>query len=168
MIQIRRYVAGEAEAVWDVVYRATRETNARDYHPDLIERWAPSDMDMSKWSERINSTNPFVAVIDNHIVGMAELISNGYVDYFYVLPEHQGKGVGKALLAIVEAEAERSGLSTLTADVSVTAQPFFSSQGFEITESRSKVVLGHSAPNFAMTKTLKSEQGHAADPSPAP
>ena len=155
---IRRYQAGEEEAIWDIVFTATRESNARDYHVDLIERWAPLDKDMEEWSERIAKNNPFVAVVDDIPVGMAELEDSGFINYFYVHPRFQGLGLGKSLLTTIEKEARRAGVSRLFADVSVTAEPFFSSQGFTVTEARSKIILGHPAPNFAMAKTLGRDQ----------
>src|SRR5436190_17713318 len=161
-MEIRRYRLGEESAVWSVYFAATRESIARDYHPDLIERWAPHDKDMSGWVDRLVQKNPFVAIVDGHIVGMAEIEGDGFIDYFYVHPMWQGKGIGKALLATVEREAEKFGARVIFADVSITAKPFFLSQGFSITETRSNVILGHPAPNFRMRKSLRSEPEHAA------
>lgn len=154
---IRRYRAGEEPAVWDVFFCATRESNARDYHPDLIERWAPRDRDMAEWAERLRRTNPFVAVIGDAIVGMAEIDGDGAIDYFYVHPKFQSLGVGKALLVALEVEATSHGVSRITLDASVTAHPFFLAQGFQVTEARPSLVIGHPAPNFAMLKVLGSE-----------
>lgn len=153
-ITIRRYRPGEEPAIWEVVRRATRESNARDYHPDLIERWAPDNKDMAEWSERLKNKNPFVSTMDEEIVGMAEIEPTGFIDFFYVHPRFQGRGIGKALLSTILAEAASLGADKVFANVSVTARPFFLSQGFEITEVRSNVVLGHPAPNFAMTRRL--------------
>jgi putative acetyltransferase len=149
-MQLRRYKVGEEAAIWDVVFQATRVSNARDYHPELIDRWAPHDKDMEQWAERLADTNPFVAIIGEQIVGMAELDPSGYIDYFYVHPKFQGKGVGTALMAAIEIEASQTGASRLSADVSVTAKPFFESRGFFVVEARSNIVIGHPAPQFAM------------------
>jgi len=108
---IRQYRAGEEQMIWEVVFNATRESNARDYHPDLIDRWAPRDKDMAEWNERLKAKNPFVAVIDEEIAGMVELEENGFIDYFYVIPTFREQGIGKALLATIEAEASALGLS---------------------------------------------------------
>jgi predicted N-acetyltransferase YhbS len=79
-----------------------------------------------------------------------------------VRPRWQGRGVGKALLATVEAESTKSGVRIIGADVSVTAKEFFGSRGFRITEAKSNVILGHPAPNFRMQKALNSEPADAA------
>ena len=91
---IRRYQPGEEPALWEVYFRATHETNSRDYHPDLLHRWAPPDQDMDEWRERLAGKNPFVAILDETIAGMAELEADGFVDYFYVHPAFQRRGVG--------------------------------------------------------------------------
>ena len=161
-MEIRRYKLGEEGAIWSVYFTATHESIARDYHPDLIERWAPHNQDMKAWGERLARKNPFVAIMDGQIVGMAEIEGDGFIDYFYVHPKWQNKGIGKALLATLEVEATKVGVRTIFADVSVTAQPFFLSRGFGIIEAKSNVIRGHPAPNFRMQKTLGSEPDAAA------
>lgn len=156
---IRRYQFGDESAIWDVYFRSTHESNSRDYHSDLLNRWAPADQDMSECSDRCIQKNPFVAIIGDRIVGMAELEEDGFIDYFYVSPDFQGQGVGSKLLARIESEAVEMNLSELTADVSLTAKEFFAARGFILIEARSNVILGHLVPNFAMSKHLQSEQG---------
>jgi len=164
-MEIRRYQQGEEGAIWQVYFAATRESIARDYHADLIDRWAPHDHDVNKWKNRLVQKNPFVAVQGGEIVGMAEIEAGGFIDYFYVHPKAQGRGVGKALLAAVESETATLGVSLIFADVSITAKSFFLSRGFCITEAKSNVILGHPAPNFRMEKRLNSEQGGAVNQS---
>jgi putative acetyltransferase len=154
---IRRYQPGEESAIWDIYFRATHESNCRDYHSDLLYRWAPADPNMGEWSERCIQKNPFVAIIEDRIVGMAELEEDGFVDYFYVSPDFQGQGVGSKMLARIESEAVEMNLSELRADVSLTAKEFFESRGFIVIEARSNVIIGHLAPNFAMSKHLQTE-----------
>ena len=156
-MEIRRYKLGEEKSIWDVVFSATRISNAQHYHPDLIDRWAPKDKDMGEWAERMRKQDPYVAIIESRIVGMTELESSGFIDYFYVHPDFQGRGVGKNLLRHIECEASRINVDRLFCDVSITAEPFFRSQGFVITEARKNVILGHLAPNFAMEKNLFEE-----------
>ena len=116
---------------------------------------------MKKWNDRLAQKNPFVAVQGGAIVGMAEIEADGFIDYFYVHPRAQGRGVGKALLAAVECEAVRLGVSLIYADVSITAKSFFLSQGFCITEAKSNVILGHPAPNFRMEKRPEQRKCHS-------
>jgi putative acetyltransferase len=153
-MEIRRYRRGEEGEVWSVYFAATHESIGRDYHPDLIERWAPTSKDMNEWVERLAQKNPFVAIVDGQIVGMAEIEANGFIDFFYVHPRWQGKGIGKALLATLECKAAKNAVTLIFADVSITAKNFFLSRGFSITEAKNNVILGHPAPNFRMQKNL--------------
>lgn len=154
---VRHYELGEESMIWDVVFTSTHKTIAKDYHSDLIERWAPRNYNMMEWTKRLVKTNPFVCLIDQKIVGMAEIEKNGFIHYFYTHPDFQGKGVGKSLLAAIELQASRSGLKIIFADVSLTAKGFFHSQGFIVKESKSNIILGHSAPNFRMEKKLNNQ-----------
>ena len=160
---IRRYNRGEESAVWKVYFAATHESNARDYHADLIDRWAPLDQDTGQWADRLAQKNPFVAVVDEEIVGMAEIEPDGFIDYFYVHPRWQDRGIGKALLASLESEAAKLGVNVISADVSITAKAFFLSRGFRIIEAKANIILGHPAPNFRMQKTLSSEPDGATN-----
>ena len=162
-MEIRRYRGGEETAIWNVYFAATHESIAKDYHADLIERWAPHDQDMGQWNARLAQKNPFVAVADGEIVGMAEIERDGFIDYFYVHPKWQGRGIGAALLATLEAEASALEVWQILADVSVTAKAFFLSRGFCIIEAKSNAILGHPAPNFRMQKRLRGEPDGAAN-----
>src|SRR5262249_23746787 len=159
-MEIRRYRIGEEPSIWKVYYDATHESNARDYHQDLLNRWAPPDQDMVQWAERLVQKNPFVALADGQVVGMSEIVGmaelepGGFIDYLYVHPRWQNQGVGKALLKAVETEASRIGVQLLFADVSVTAKGFFLAQGFEVTQAKSNQIQGHLALNFRMQKSL--------------
>ena len=104
--------------------------------------------------KRLAGKNPFVAILDETIAGMAELEADGFVDYFYVHPAFQRRGVGSRLMEGLMKEARRMALNALKADVSLTAKTFFEAMGFTVTEVRDNIILGHPAPNFTMRKTL--------------
>ena len=88
---------------------------------------------------------------------MAEIEADGFIDFFYVHPKWQGRGIGKALLATLETEAARLGVGMIFADVSVTAKSFFLARGFRVTEAKSNIIQGHPAPNFSMEKSSVGE-----------
>jgi GNAT superfamily N-acetyltransferase len=153
-MNVRRYRRGEEEALWRLYHDTTHLINGRDYTAEQVERWAPAEIDMGKWVERVRARNPFVAEEDGAILGFAELESDGHIDYFYCHHRWQRKGVGKALFRTLEDEAIRLGIRSLRAEVSVTAREFFASMGFEIVEEQEKIVCGAPARRFLMQKRI--------------
>lgn len=154
-MEIRRYKSGEEPEIWSVFYGAMRSICSRDYTWEQISKWAPNHKDMTEWSSRLAEKNPFVAVVDSTIAGYAELESNGHIDHFYCHKDFQGRGIGTALLDRVEAEAQRSGLNLIFAEVSVTAFPFFAAKGFDVTEERENIVCAAPAKQYLMRKKIK-------------
>ena len=138
-----------------VYYYSKRNIVALEYTPEQVTRWAPDDRDMESWAEKLARTNPFVAVLENRIVGFAELEPNGHIDCFYSHHEFQRKGIGSALMQEVLAEADRMGLTRLFAEVSTTARDFFLAKGFRIDEETNNVVCGHPAKQYRMSKQMK-------------
>jgi len=70
-INVRRATAGDAEAVYDVVLRAVRDTNARDYPASVIDRLAASLPE--KVASKLVEWRAYVAVADGRIVGTGSL-----------------------------------------------------------------------------------------------
>ena len=153
-MKIRRYRLGEEEAIWGVYYGSTRSVVAREYTREQVERWAPDERDPDEWKARVAETNPLVAVMDNKIVGFAELEPNGHIGRFYCHPEFQRQGVGSALMREVLGEAERLGLERLIAEVSTTAVEFFLASGFEIDEETNNLVCGRPARQYRMSRLM--------------
>ena len=151
---IRKYRPGEESELWNLFFNTVRSVSIRDYTVEQVRQWAPDEIDEGQWRDRIERINPYVCVHDGVIVGYADLQKSGHIDHFYVHHQWQGKGVGKRLFAWIESEAKKRALTQLTADVSITARPFFESRGFAVVTSQKvrlgDVVLG----NFKMTKRL--------------
>lgn len=55
-----------------------------------------------------------------------------WIDQFYVLPEHQGRGVGSALLAIAQSRFPR--LQLWTFQKNAAARRFYEGRGFRVAE----------------------------------
>lgn len=153
-MNIRRYIPGEEEVLWYLYHDTTHLINGRDYTLEQCEHWAPSQVDMAKWKERIKTRNPFVAEHGGEILGFAELNPDGCIEYFYCHHQHQRRGVGRMLYQVVEAEARRQQLPCLHAAVSVTAKSFFLRMGFKIVKEQRNVICDAVAPNFIMKKQL--------------
>ena len=118
----------DAEDVSTIIQSALRETNARDYSQDIIERIAKC-FDPAAVLELIHKRTVFVAALGQRIVGTASL-DGRVVQSVFVAPDVQGRGIGKRLMAEVEKVARERGIAVLAVPSSVTAEHFYSKLGF--------------------------------------
>lgn len=150
----RRIQIGEEPVLFDIFHSAIHLVASRDYTPEQINAWAPADLDPAIWIKKVRDINPFVVEINEKIVGYADVQSSGYIDHFFVSGHHQRHGVGSLLMSTIFNEAAKLGVTELTSDVSLTAQPFFEKFGFNIIEQRLPKLRGVIVPNALMRKTL--------------
>jgi predicted N-acetyltransferase YhbS len=128
MIVIRTFEPGDAEAVSALIRRTMRESNSRDYPLDrlqpLIDYFSPEKL-RRLGQERVC----LVAEIDRQLVGTAAL-DGAELATFFVLPEYQGQGIGKRLLAAIEQQAQMLGIARITVDSSLTGAAFYARLGY--------------------------------------
>ena len=153
-IHIRRFAKGEELALRQVFFETIRRINSRDYSEEQVTAWAPDVYDKTDWVSRIQSINPFIALIDDQIVGYADVQRDGYIDHFYCHWRFQGRGIGKALMGKLLQEASTLTLSRLYSHVSLTAKPFFEKYGFRKMKEQQVEVRGEQLTNFVMEKLL--------------
>lgn len=154
-LTIRFATERDARDIASLFHETVKTINSRDYLPPQIEAWAGEFPDPKKWSHRLASRKTFVAELAGEVVGFAELEGNGHIDAFYVHPAHQREGVGAALAARIEQEAERLGIAILFTEASITAEPFFKKRGFETVREQEVHYGGAVFKNYSMTKTTK-------------
>lgn len=153
-MNVRRFQYGEEATLWRLFYETIHTVNARDYTPEQLDAWAPQQIDHRLWEKRTRERNPFVASVENQIVGYADLQTDGLIDHFFVHHQWQRRGVGTALMAAIEAEATTLGLAELYSDVSLTARRFFGSHGFHVVIEQEVAIDDFSLRNCRMTKLL--------------
>ncbi|MDJ0751526.1 MAG: GNAT family N-acetyltransferase [Woeseiaceae bacterium] len=151
---VRRFRTGDEETLHRLFFETIREVNRKDYTEEQVRAWAPEDYDAGRWSARIRSLNPFICEIDGEIAGYADLQPSGYIDHFFVSRRFQRQGVGSILFDQIEREARATGLEILSADVSITAKPFFEHFGFKVVERQRVTMNGVALDNFRMTRVL--------------
>jgi ribosomal protein S18 acetylase RimI-like enzyme len=128
-IMIRRATAEDSEAVYEIVLRALRETNARDYPASVIDRLVLTLP--NKVASNLDAWHAFVAVVAGRVVGTGSL-SGQTVSSVYVHPDYQRGGVATRLMDAVENAAIAQSVRTLSVQSSVTAQQFYEKRGFKI------------------------------------
>ncbi|MER0043748.1 GNAT family N-acetyltransferase [Pseudomonas sp. MGal98] len=128
--QIRRALDSDAEAISQLIVQTLRLSNAQDYPSAVIDRVA-ANFDAAGVRGLMASRQVFVALDGARVVGTASLAGD-VVRSVFVLPERQGRGVGKALMRHVEGIARAGGMQQLRVPASLTAVPFYSTLGYAV------------------------------------
>lgn len=114
--------------------------------------WAPDDFDLNFVTRKFREIDPFVMIQDGEIIGYADIQSDGYIDHFYCHHKFQGQGVGRALLAALEKEANDNGILRMYSNVSITARPFFEAMGFSVEKEQRIQVGNQQLKNYRMVR----------------
>jgi len=73
-ITIREYKAEDAEDLAKIYYNTIHEFNIQDYTQEQVNVWAlKSSLETTYWSKKLEISKPFVAILDNTIVGLLNL-----------------------------------------------------------------------------------------------
>ena len=116
LISVRRFVEADAAEVSALITKTLRITNSKDYSPEYIEKdvaqFAPE-----KVVERASWTHFYVFCDGERIVGCGAIgpywgsETESSLFNIFVLPEYQGKGVGRKIIETLEADEYASGQS---------------------------------------------------------
>lgn len=128
-IHVRAATVDDAPAVSRVILKALRQSNAKDYSPEVIERVEASFIP-SALLKLFQRREVFVAVYGTQIVGTASLDGRA-VRTMFVTPDLQKQGIGRRLVEVVESAARRSGINVLAVPSSVTAEKFYAKLGYK-------------------------------------
>ena len=126
---IRPALSDDASDISGVILRALRETNAKDYTDEIIERVERS-FSPDAVRQLIGKRTVFVATLGRSVVGTASL-DGSVVRTVFVAPDVQGSGIGKLLMAAIERTARERNIFALTVPSSVTAETFYAKLGFK-------------------------------------
>lgn len=132
-ITIRTATPDDAITACTVLRRSILECCAQDHKNDraVLASWLGNKTahTIRTWlAAPVN--HMLVAERDGHLVGVALLTQSGKLSLCYVLPEAQHSGVGKALLAGVEAKAREWGIGVLRLHSTAAARAFYARNGY--------------------------------------
>ena len=106
-IIIRRFRHDDAPAVVNIIHRGLREINSRDYPPDYIEACC-RHFSVDCIIRQADNNHMYVAESDGRILGTGTIASywgkedESIILTFYVLVEHIGHGIGRAIMNALE------------------------------------------------------------------
>lgn len=156
MFEIRKYHPGDEVDIQKIFYDTVHEVNIKDYNQKQVDTWAKKNPNLNKWREGLSKNYSYVAIDSSskEIIGFSDLQPDGLLNRGYVRKDWLGKGVGKALLKVREKKAKELGFRELRSEVSITAKPFFLSQGYEIIKEQVVTFDGVEFVNYLMKKEL--------------
>jgi putative acetyltransferase len=154
-ITIRPYTSADAVETLNLFIEAVTTSAATDYTSEQIDAWArPDDRRSEDWDQARLRLDTFVAVVNGDLAGFSDVSTGGYVEMMFVSPHHSRQGVGHALMTFLENRARAAGAEQMSADVSLTARPFFEAHGFGVQVEQHPVIAGVQLTNFHMTRSL--------------
>lgn len=143
-MNIEKFQPCQADAVSKLIRRNLLEINSKDYPSEfitfLVDHFSPAQI-----VENAQVQHLFVALEDDRVIGTGGLANFGSAEQpsFYgvavfVEPERQGEGIGRRLMAAVEAEAAKIGAQKLTVRAAIGARTFYERLGYRFPDGREK------------------------------
>lgn len=133
--RIRRFADGDEQAVSALIARTLRTTNAKDYTPAYIER-SVAEMSPAHIRERAGWTHFYVACDGDALIGCGAIgsywgsLTESSLFTIFVLPEYQGRGVGRAIVQALEQDEYALRASRIEIPASITGRPFYEKMGY--------------------------------------
>jgi GNAT superfamily N-acetyltransferase len=132
-LSIRPALERDAPMAVDVLRRSISGLCREDHQDDpaRIASWLANKTERT-WSLWVNlpDASVIVAEEDATLCGVGMVGSDGRILLNYVTPEARFKGVSKALLAALEAEASARGATMATVESTRTARRFYLANGY--------------------------------------
>lgn len=153
-MHISAYLPGYTIEIAHLFSQSVHSINDALYTHEQKNAWAPIPPDYASWNLWCEKEKPLLAFEAEILIGFMSLGKEGYIDRAFVRPRAQGKGVGKALLARIEAIARTLNFPRLHTHASAAGRPFFEKHGFHILTQNSLCRGTANLTNFTMEKCL--------------
>lgn len=150
---LRAYRHDDKRQLQQLFFDTVHTVNARDYSPEQLAAWAPTEPDREAWA-RLDHQYCFVVEFQKVIVGFISVTKEGLIDLLFVHKDFQGKGIASALFKQAERLARKKGFTVLRTESSITAHGFFEKVGFSTTAENRKTLRGVEFLNYKMEKPM--------------
>lgn len=150
----RRGTIHDLEEMQQLFVDTICEVCRKDYSDEQIGVWISGVENKERWLSIIANQYVLIAEIDTKIVGFCTLENQNYIDLFYVHKDFQGQGIAKCLFLKIQNEAIANNQKIMTADVSITAKPFFENMGFVAISEQTVIRKNIALRNYKMIKEI--------------
>ena len=155
---VRRATRDDTRAYIDIHHRSVRGLASGHYGAEVIDAWARpfSTEDLRDLERNDDGEIRLIAELGGAAVGIGALVvADSELRACYVVPEAARMGVGSAIVREIERIAKAEGLTGLTLQASVNAEPFYVALGYQVVERGEHVLRGgQRMAAVKMTKTL--------------
>lgn len=125
-----------------------------DYSPKQLAIWASGIENEERWKQILNEQLVIVAEENQKILGFCTLSKNCYIDLLFIHKNVQRQGIAQKLYKFMEKIAIENSQSIISADVSITALPFFRKMGFDHQVKQTVILKGTEFINYKMSKKI--------------
>lgn len=135
-MNIRRFTANDAQETAAMIARTLRISNVKDYTPEMMEKCVLS-LSADKLIERAGWLHFYVAEDAGHIIGCGGIgpywgkDDESSLFTVFVDPDMQGKGVGRAVINILEQDEFFLRAKRIEIPSSITAVNFYKKFGYD-------------------------------------
>ena len=133
--KIRRFQENDAEEVSALISRTLRTVNIKDYSEEYIEANVSSHS-ADVLIERAKHGHMYVICDNSRIVGCGAIAgywgskTESILLTIFVLPEYQGKGIGKLIISTLEQDEFFLRAERIEIPASITAVGFYKKMGY--------------------------------------
>ena len=134
-MNIRRIKETDAKAVSDLIRKTIKISNTKDYPADLMDQLIEYETP-ERVMERASWTHFYVVCEGDAIIGCGAIGSywgkedESSLFTIFVLPEYQGKGIGKAIIETLESDEFFLRAKRIEIPASITGVPFYLKMGY--------------------------------------
>lgn len=135
-MKIRRFAENDAEKVSTMIIRTLKTTNSKDYSEEAIKT-LEKQLQPSHILERAGWTHFYVVEENDTIIGCGAIgpywgsETESSLFTIFVLPEYQGKGVGRKIIEALEQDEYFLKAKRVEIPASITAVNFYRKMGYE-------------------------------------
>ena len=132
---VRSFKLGDEKQIVELIRSARRKTNIKDYDEELIEELC-QEVNEELIIKRAEKFHMYVVEINDKIVGVGAIgLCNGSLTEssfynIYVLPEYQGKGIGRVIVTTLEKDEYFKRADRIEIASSISAMEFYKHMGY--------------------------------------
>ena len=161
-LSFRPMLPGDLAELAELFVEAIEVLAEEDYSDAARAAWAARAEDLDAFGAILSGGVTILAESRGEIAGFATLKGDQHIEMLYVSPEHARRGVGKALVGVLELLAAKRGSAALTVESSDTAKPLFEALGYVIQARNTVLIDGEWLANSTMKKALAAPAQQAA------